>query len=68
MIIRKTKDDDLNRVMEKYQNLTSYEPHIVKVYLEKEPDLGIVAKIKGKKEKNDKEKSLCHDFNFAISF
>ena len=48
MIVRKTKGDDLSRIMEIYQDPTSYEPHILKVYLEKEPDLGIVAEINGK--------------------
>lgn len=48
MIIRKTCEDDINRIMEIYQDPTSYEPYIAKVYLEKEPELGIVAEINKK--------------------
>ncbi len=47
MIIRKTRKNDLSRIMEIYQDPTSYEPYIAKVYLEKEPDFGIVAEING---------------------
>jgi len=48
VIIRKTGEDDLDGITDMYQDPTSYEPHIWKVYLEKEPDLGIVAELHGK--------------------
>ena len=48
MIIRKTRKNDLSGITNLYQDPTSYEPHIWKIYLEKEPNWGIVATIRNK--------------------
>jgi len=46
-ITRRACEDDLSGIMNLHQDARSHEPHIWKVYLELEPDSGIVAETDG---------------------